>query len=627
MAQVIQGQYAAGIIRKEIDESNNLAVAGTSAGAIVVRASQGPVNREVIVADYPSYVNIFGGPVFSAGSATPEIPIYGYGAYAAEEFLKESNELHVVRIFDAADKYPSCRFLANFSTSSTWDGSNGITSEGVSGAMTPANPDTPSVIQALESSKVLGDYLRIGALGPGTVDHNIGVTIQTFTPSADWLLKYDDYPNFSAITPIINSAANYSLTSAFNTALTSGGANPQYAVSAILPVALQVIKINVYTKNSNQSWSDINTQITNGSLLISSLSPVETWYGTIGYQKDAKNNQLRLKEIVNGNSKYIYVVLGSGTMPTDVRPETTKIIPFAGGTISTGDGSSDGDKANVIQGWEFFRSREYSTVNILINPSNITEVKQAVAGIAAQRMDCIAVGQSGNGDATTVDQVINQEAYGYSNPSYMALYAGWDLKYDQANDRNIFVPKALYGAALFARNDRTGNTWDAPAGDPNGILSSSGQNKIFSFSEIGLLQKAGINTSRFLRSTGHTMWGQRTAQIKDTALTRINVRRLLLYIENSVELTLFPFLFNIVNDDKERLRISTLINGFLDGLKAAGGVTDALCVCSDQNNTPDIIDAEQMVVDLFVTPAKPVEVIQLNTRITKTGVNFSEIIL
>lgn len=626
MAQVIQGQYAAGIIRKEIDESNNVAVAGTSAGAIVVRASQGPVNREVIVPDYPSYVNIFGGPVISVTSAGDDTSVFGYGAYAAEEFLKESAELHVVRIFDENDKYPMCRFTSTFSTSSTWNDQDGIvTNQGTSGTMTPANPDTVSIIQALDADITLGDHLLIGALGPGTADENIGITLQSFTPSADWLLNYDDYPNFSAISPIINSAANYPTTTAFDADLIAQGS--QYAVSAILPVALQVIKINVYTKNPDQTWDDINTQITNGSILISDLSPVETWYGTLGFQKDAKNNQLRLKEIVNGNSKYIYVVLGTGTFPTDVRPEITKLIPLGGGAISTGSGYGDSDKANVIQGWEFFRSREYSTVNILINPDDTTKIKQEVANIAATRMDCIAVGQSGNVNATSVDTVINQEAYGYTNPSYIGLYAGWDLKYDQANDRNIYVPKALYGAALFARNDRTGNTWDAPAGDPNGILSSSGQNKIFSFSEIGLLQKAGINTSRFLRSTGHTMWGQRTAQIKDTALTRINVRRLLLYIENSVEITLFPFLFNIVNDDKERLRISTLINGFLDGIKAAGGVTDALCVCSDQNNTPDIIDAEQMVVDLFVTPAKPVEVIQLNTRITKTGVNFTEIIL
>jgi hypothetical protein len=622
MANVINAPTA-GIYRKEIDQSNNVAVAGTSAGAIVVRAPMGPVNREVIVSDYPQYTSIFGTPVFSAGT---EIPTYGYGAYAAEEYLKESTELHVVRAFDATDKYPMIRFLSSFSTSSTASNMSGLSDEGMSGTMTPGNPDTLNTIYALDQNKVANptDHLMIGALGPGIDDENIGVTIQTFTPSADWLLNYDDYPSFSAISSIINSAANYPTTIAFNNALTAVSA--AYAVSALFPVALQVVKINVYVKTSKQSWSDINSQI-GSTIAVSDLVPVETWYGTLGYQKDAKNNQLRLKEIVNGNSQYIYCVVGAGTFPTDVRPEITKILGLGGGAISTGSGYGSSDASNVIQGWEFFRSREYATINILICPDDNTAIKQEVDNIAATRMDCIGSGQSGNVNAISVEQVTEQEAYGYTNPSYIALYAGWDLKYDQANDRNIFVPKALYGAALMARNDRTGNTWDAPAGDPNGILSSSGQNHVFTFTEIGQLGKAGINTSRFLRSTGHTMWSQRTAQIKDTALTRINVRRLLLYIENSVELTLFPFLFNIVNDDKQRLRISTLINDFLGGIKAGGGVTDALAVCSEQNNPAIIIDAEQMVVDMFVTPAKPVEVIQLNTRITKTGVNFTEIIL
>jgi len=110
-------------------------------------------------------------------------------------------------------------------------------------------------------------------------------------------------------------------------------------------------------------------------------------------------------------------------------------------------------------------------------------------------------------------------------------------------------------------------------------------------------------------------------------LNRINVRRLLLYIENSIELTLFPFLFNIVNDERSRLRISTLIDGFLQGVRAAGGVTNAQTICTEKNNTTEIIDNNQMVVDVFVIPAKTVEVIQLNTRIVKTGVNFSEIVI
>jgi hypothetical protein len=624
MANVINAPTA-GIYRKEIDNSNNVAVAGTSAGAIVVRASMGPVNREVIVADYPTYTNIFGTPTFSAGT---DVPVYGYGAYAAEEFLKESAELHVLRIFDAADNYPMIRFLSTFSTSSTASNMSGLSDEGVSGTMTPANPDTVSTIYALDQAINPTDHLMIGALGPGIADENIGVTIQTFTPSADWLLNYDDYPSFSAISSVLNSAANYPTTTGFNAALTAIGT--QYAVSALFPVALQVVKINVYSKNSNQNWSDINSQI-GSTIKISDLVPVETWYGTLGFQLDAKKNQLRIKEIVNGNSQYIYCVVGAGTFPNDVSPSTTKIFGLGGGAISPNNGyagyNNVGDSSNIIQGWEFFRSREYATVNILNNPDDNMAVKQEVDNIAATRMDCISTGQSGNVNAVTVSQVINEETYGYTNPSYIALYAGWDKKYDSANDRNIFVPKALYGAALMARNDRTGNTWDAPAGDPNGILSSSGQNHVFNFTDIGLLAKSGINTSRFLRSTGHTMWSQRTAQIKDTALTRINVRRLLLYIENSIELTLFPFLFNIVNDDKQRLRVSTLFNDFLGGVQSGGGVTAALAVCSDKNNPSVVIDAEQMIVDVFVTPAKKVEVIQLNTRITNSGVSFTEILL
>ena len=89
MAQVIQA-FTAGIYQREIDQSNTVAVAGTSVGAIVVRAPMGPANREVIVPDYPTFVDTFGGPVFSPQYQNGMIPLYGYGPYAAEIFLIRS---------------------------------------------------------------------------------------------------------------------------------------------------------------------------------------------------------------------------------------------------------------------------------------------------------------------------------------------------------------------------------------------------------------------------------------------------------------------------------------------------------------------------------------------------------
>lgn len=626
MASVIQ-QYAAGIVKKEIDQSNTIAAVGTSIGAMVVRAPQGTANRDITISDYPTYINTFGNPVFSGSNTGAASPRYGYGAYAAEEFLNESNELHVVRIVDSTDKYPMVRFTSTFSKTTDWTTSAATTYEGIAAAMTPSDPDTTTRIKVIDDGINAGDKLLVGALGPGVDAENIGVTLDTFNVDCDWLWNYDEYPTASALSSIMSS-------------LTSGGYNDLATLSAaiysatgetltdIWPIASQVFKINVHTKNSTQTWSDINTKLDNSTLVLSDLVPVETFYGTIGFEKDGNNAQLRMKDKVNGVSKYIYIATGGSNLPYEVVATSTQIFKLAGGAISNKDGIADNsDLSNILSAWDFFVDREYTTVSILINPDWNISVKQKVNTIATNRMDCIAVGQSGTVTDITVDSVIAQEKYGYKNPSYIALYAGWDLKYDQANDRDLYVPKALYGAALFARVDRTGYTWNAPAGDPNGILTSKGQNKIFKFTDIGLLQKAGINTSRNLRSTGNTMWGQRTAQIKDSALNRINVRRLLIYIENTVEQTLFPFLFNIVNNDRQRLRVTTLIDNFLASVRSGGGITDSQTVCNDQNNTADIIDASQMVIDLFVVPSKPVEVIQINTRIMRTGVSFSETIL
>jgi phage tail sheath protein FI len=613
----------AGVYRKETDVSNNVTVAGTSAGAIVVRAPKGPINREVIKSDYPSFVDTFGSPIFSAGQAAP---VFGYGHYAAEEFLKESNELHVVRIIDSGDKYPSLRLLDSFTTSSDYDSAD-IDNTGISASMTPDVPDTDTTIQSLDAGLESTDKILFGAQGPGIDGNNIAVTVETFNASCDWLLAYDDYPSMSGVNTIINSATAGSVSSV--TSLSAALDDIGYSLGDILPVAMKVVKINIYTKKDSESWTTINTKLTNALITFDDLTPVETWYGTITFQKDAKNSQLRLKEIINGKSKYIYVATGSSQLDYEILPTTTKLMNLAGGTISYKDGTGDNDGTAVTTGWTFFANRELSTVNILVNPDWNTTVKQQVDQIAATRMDCIAVGQVGAVGITTIAGVLAAEQYGYVNPSYIALYAGWDERYDQSNDRNIFIPKAIFGAALMARVDRTGNTWDAPAGDPNGILPSFNQNKIFTLTEIEQLQKAGINTSKQIKSLGHVMWGQKTAQIKDTALNRISTRRLLLYIENSVEISMIPFLFNIVNNEQTRLRISTLINGFLSPLKGGQhpGLTAGLCVCDENNNTADIIDAEQLVLNLFVTPAKPVEIIQLNTIITKTGVNFNEILL
>src|SRR5271157_468797 len=343
---------AAGVNITEQDQSNNLIVTGTSAGAIVVRASKGQVNREVQVADYVDYVNNFGNPLFS----TSDVPVFGYGAYAAQQFLNESNELHVVRVCDATDKYPIARLKSTFGIASTWATSADVDYVGISATMTPNDPDTDQRIIAIDNAYNAGDFLLVGALGPGTDGQNIGYTVETFNCSASFFLSMDDFPTNSAIGNVLTSAVNgyYTAISAVDAALNSISAG--LYTSAVLPIAYQTVKINVYVKNQNQSWTTINAQLAASQLTLSQLTPVETYIGTFGFNKDASGDQLRLKDQINGASQYIYVATGSANMHIEILPTNTFIFPLSNGAVHQVDGTGDNDLTAVISGWSFFNS-------------------------------------------------------------------------------------------------------------------------------------------------------------------------------------------------------------------------------------------------------------------------------
>jgi phage tail sheath protein FI len=121
------------------------------------------------------------------------------------------------------------------------------------------------------------------------------------------------------------------------------------------------------------------------------------------------------------------------------------------------------------------------------------------------------------------------------------------------------------------------------------------------------------------------MWGQKTAQKKASALDRINVRRLLLYIENTVEPSLLPFLFEN-NNDRTRSRVFAIVDQFLATVQAGGGLTAYRVVCDSTNNTSQVVDNNQLNVDIYVQPSKAIEFIQLQTVITRSGVNFNEVV-
>jgi phage tail sheath protein FI len=181
-----------------------------------------------------------------------------------------------------------------------------------------------------------------------------------------------------------------------------------------------------------------------------------------------------------------------------------------------------------------------------------------------------------------------------------------------------------------AYNDYVAETWYAPAGLNRGLLNVLSIIPVYTQGERDELYRNGVNPLQTFRGEGNVIWGQKTEQAKASALDRINVRRLLITIEKSLTVALRSFIFE-PNSENTRFRVTAMIESFMDQLSAKGAFQAELgdkgykVVCDNTNNTPAVIDANELHVDVFVKPSRAAEFIRLNTIITTTGANFNEL--
>lgn len=567
-----------GVYRKETDISEVVSPNGTSTGVIVGRARKGMVNARTLIGTDKELISTFGKPY------TPANPVTNtndFGIYAGLHFLQESGSLYYTRIAGAGAAYANLAVSAGIESSAVTNTT--ITLQDIT-AHTDAN--TPETIYDIDQVSV-SNSMVIASIGPGAdPGNNIAVRLTTCADYAnagtsanvDWRESYDDPSEVSAANPLWH----------------------------------KVFRVDVYTRSSSAADAPTSASV-----------PVETFYGTVGDYLAPNGEQLNIHEKVNGSSKYIYINANSmtdGTVPNGIG-DTVKLL--VGGT----DETAEPTPANVALGWtQFYTDREKSSINILIG-SNINDaVDTAIGTVTNARRDCIGTVQVGEQTNLTPSSLVAvSTTTTYPAPSYIAKYTGWDKVYDSFSDKQVLIPKSIFGAVLMARCDRIANTWNAPAGVNRGLLPVLDQNIRWNETQIGQLYDANLNTSKFVKGIGNVMWGQRTAQKKVSALREIAVRRLLLYIENSIEPALVNFLFE-PNNESTRLRVTDIIDSFLDTVVAGGGIVEKQVVCDDTNNTSQDIDNNLLNVDIYVQPAITIEFIQLQTIITRSGVSFAELI-
>jgi hypothetical protein len=212
------------------------------------------------------------------------------------------------------------------------------------------------------------------------------------------------------------------------------------------------------------------------------------------------------------------------------------------------------------------------------------------------------------------------------NSNYAALYGNWVKQYDNVSDKFMWMPSSGYVAAIYSRTDDVAQPWIAPAGLNRGAINSIvdlGFNP--NQKQRDFLYTISINPIVSFARDGFVVFGQKTLQNKPSAFDRVNVRRLFLTLERATQKSLKYFVFES-NTEFTRTRLKNTITPVFELAKNTEGLYDYLIICDERNNTPDVIDRNELAVDVYIKPVKAAEFILVNFIATRTGQNFQELI-
>ena len=268
-------------------------------------------------------------------------------------------------------------------------------------------------------------------------------------------------------------------------------------------------------------------------------------------------------------------------------------------------------------------------VNFIAVPGEATgDVASGLIAKAESRKDCVAILDTPQGEDTQgmVDYRKGEGTYTHSafNSSYGALYGPWVKMAHPTTGRTVLTPPSGIVAGIFARNDNLGAVWTAPAGISRAALRGVRAPEILlSKGDMDVLYPEGVNPIANVAGA-LTVNGQRTLQIKSSATDRVNVRRLMAYVEKAVADSSQYLVFE-PNNKATWEAFKRQVNPFLQKIKDGGGFNDYVVICDETINTPAVIDANEMRARVMVKPTKTAEFISIEFAIASTGADFSEL--
>ena len=563
-------QLSPGVLVSEVDLTTVVPSVATTVGGIAGDFQWGPVNQEVTIGNEIQLVNTFGKPDSNTANAF----------FTAANFLSYGNDLRVVRSI----------------------GANGKNAVSNGSAVLIANN---AVYEASYSSNT---STLIYAKYPGALGSNLRIAFSDANnfSSFQWADQFDSTPNTSPFVTLKTGSyvANDEMHVVIidDTGTFSGG------------VAGTVLEKFAYVSKASDAKNPDGSDNFYKNV-INSRSKYLYWGGHPTANVNANTNWGLVSTVVsaNGAQNTFHTISGIATVST--------------GSSGVSDAPTDG---NLDISYDLFSNPESSDVSLLMTgATNTATVPNYLISIAESRKDCMVFVSPKYADvvnnATPATSIVST-AGALTKSSFAVMDSGWKYQYDKYNDVYRWVPLNGDIAGLCVRTDLERDPWFSPAGLQRGVI----KNVIKlawspAKADRDTLYKAGVNPVVSFPGEGTVLYGDKTLQNRPSAFDRINVRRLFIILEKSIAKAARSSLFEF-NDEFTRAAFVNLVEPYLRDIKGRRGIYDYKVICDTTNNTPEVIDQNNFVGDIYIKPARSINFIQLNFVAVRTGVSFEEIV-
>ena len=632
-------QVSPGVIIRERDLSTGV-LTGVSAlrGAIASTFTKGPVGKIVNIGSERELLDTFGAPA-EANAADWLV---------ASEFLRYGGQLAVIRATTGVLNATLDGSAVLVGSKEDYEAGAGSSEKFVARDAGTSGNNLRVVIVDRGADYTItksGHGLSVG--GTYTDDAAVGhEVVEVVDANTVRIIEGSAAPTpASGDTAVAFSNSSWNATAIASTGLTYKNIGPRPGTSAFA-TERHLKHDEVHVAIIDESTNTVVERLT----YLSKLSDGKSPEGASTYWKD----------YVNEYSRYVYAsaltsaeftTLGSDPGATAASYGATaaapvsiaRILGTAGGALSGGTDDYAYTAGEIQAAYTEFQDTEATTIDfILMGGSMATESDSlskagAVAAVANARKDCIAfvsphvgnqVATSGGAALTAAQQLENTIDFmsGIGSSSYVVKDSGIKYVYDRFNDKYRYIGCNGDIAGLCVSTSSIQDDWISPAGTSRGGL----QNVVklaFNANKAARddLYTAAINPVVAFPGSGPILFGDKTALASPSAFDRINVRRLFLNIEKRARQLAEGVLFE-QNDNITRSSFNGALSGYLAEVQARRGVTDFLVVCDETNNTPEVIDRNEFVAEIFVKPTRSVNYVTVTVTATKSGVSFSEVV-